>query len=104
MTFSHSDHGLTSSAVSSRTNSRSENERSRSHDGIDNDRMSSRNYVGDGDLRRQDEAKEALLEKAMTEHHSPEPPSQIGIVWTSFWIVVNTLATIGIVGSVPLPQ
>ncbi|KAI0869803.1 integral membrane protein [Hypoxylon argillaceum] len=92
MTFSHSDHGLSSSAISSRANSRS-----RSYDGTDNDRGSARNKVEDGDPRRQDEAEEALLEKAMPEHHVPESPSQTGFARTSFWIVVNTLATIGIV-------
>lgn len=97
MTFSHSDHGLSSSAISSRANSRS-----RSYDGTDNDRGSARNKVEDGDPRRQDEAEEALLEKAMPEHHVPESPSQTGFARTSFWIVVNTLATIGIVCSVPL--
>ncbi|KAI0118832.1 integral membrane protein [Nemania sp. FL0031] len=97
MTFSHSGRGPGSSAVSSRTNSRSENERSNSYDGIENDRMPSRDNVNDVSMRRQDEAEEGLLEKDMTEHHVPEPPSQASLGWTSFWIVVNTLATIGIV-------
>ncbi|KAJ8132853.1 hypothetical protein O1611_g771 [Lasiodiplodia mahajangana] len=97
MTFSHSGRGPGSPAVSSRANSRSENERSSSYDGIENDRMPSRNDVNDGRMRRQNEVEEGLLEKDTIEHRVPEPPSQASLAWASFWIVVNTLATIGIV-------
>ncbi|KAJ8120398.1 hypothetical protein ONZ43_g2886 [Nemania bipapillata] len=91
MASPHSDHGISSSAVSSRANSRSGNERPRSYDGIDTDRLSSHNNIDDVD------PEEALLEKAMTEHQVPETPSRTGFARTSFWIMVNTLATIGIV-------
>lgn len=63
--------------------------------------MSSRNSVDDGELGRQGEVEEALPGEHMTEHHVPESPSRSGFGWASFWIVVNTLATIGIVGSLP---
>ncbi|KAI1190564.1 integral membrane protein [Nemania serpens] len=59
--------------------------------------MSSRNSVDDGELGRQGEVEEALPGEHMTEHHVPESPSRSGFGWASFWIVVNTLATIGIV-------
>ncbi|KAI8950873.1 integral membrane protein [Xylaria longipes] len=97
MSYSHSQHGPNASAASSRTNSWADNERPSSYDELDGDRMSSRNNIEDGGLRRQNELEEALLEKDMTEHPVPEPPSHTSIVWASFWIVVNTLATIGIV-------
>ncbi|KAI0456157.1 integral membrane protein [Xylaria acuta] len=97
MSYSHSHHGPSASAASSRASSRTDNGRPSSYGELDNDRMSSRNNVEDGDLRRQNELEEALLEKDMAEHPVPEPPSQTGIVWTSFWIAINTLATIGIV-------
>lgn len=66
--------------------------------------MSPRNDTNDGGPRHESEADEALLDKTMAEHHAPEPSSQTGFVRASFWIVVNTLATIGIVCIISLPQ
>ncbi|KAI0191460.1 triose-phosphate transporter family-domain-containing protein [Xylaria flabelliformis] len=97
MSYSHSHHGPSASAATSRTNSRADNERPSDCDELDNDRMSPRDNEEIGDVRRQSDLEEALLEKDMTEYPVPEPPSQAGIVRVSFWIVVNTLATIGIV-------
>lgn len=102
MSFSHGHQGPRASGTSSRTNSRPDNERASSYDELDDDRILFRNNIEDGGLRRQNELEEALLEKDMTELPVPEPPSQTGIVQVSFWIVVNTLATIGIVGSILL--
>ncbi|KAI0854732.1 integral membrane protein [Xylaria cubensis] len=97
MSYSHSHHGPSASAASSRTNSRADNERPSDCDELDNDRISPRDNEEIGDVRRQSDLEETLLEKDMTEYPVPEPPSQAGIVRVSFWIVVNTLATIGIV-------
>ncbi|KAI0435122.1 integral membrane protein [Xylaria sp. FL1042] len=93
MTFSHNHSGQTSPQA----NSRAENESTSSYDSIDDDQMSTPNNVKDDSLGRRHEDEEALLEKDMAEHHVPEPQSQTSIVRASFWIVVNTLATIGIV-------
>ncbi|KAI3344060.1 integral membrane protein [Ustulina deusta] len=97
MTFSHSHKGPSISDISSRTNSRADSKRSSSDDGVGDVRMSAPNSDRDGDLGRQHEDEEALLEKDMIEHHVPEPDSQTSLVRVSLWIVVNTLATIGIV-------
>ncbi|KAI0907510.1 integral membrane protein [Ustulina deusta] len=97
MTFSHSHKGPSISDTSSRTNSRADSKRSSSDDGVGDVRMSAPNGDRDGDLGRQHEDEEALLEKDMIEHHVPEPDSQTSLVRVSLWIVVNTLATIGIV-------
>ncbi len=104
MTFSHSHKGPSISDTSSRTNSRADSKRSSSDDGVGDVRMSAPNSDRDGDLGRQHEDEEALLEKDMIEHHVPEPDSQTSLVRVSLWIVVNTLATIGIVGPILLPR
>ncbi|KAI3336748.1 TPT-domain-containing protein [Xylariaceae sp. AK1471] len=93
MTFPH---GHNVSMASSQTESWSEKERPSSYDGMGNDRISLNNTVEDGDIRRQHEDEE-LLEKDVIENHVPEPLSNPDFGWASFWIAVNTLATIGIV-------
>ncbi|KAI1355620.1 integral membrane protein [Xylaria sp. FL0043] len=93
MTFSHNHIGPTSP----RDNGRAEDERTSSHESIDDDRMSAPNNVKDDGRARRHEDEETLLEKDTVEHHVPEPESKTSIVRASFWIVVNTLATIGIV-------
>ncbi|GAP86436.1 putative solute carrier family 35 member E3 [Rosellinia necatrix] len=97
MTFPHNHHGATTSAAPSRTQDDSENERSSSFDGMGSDRITSLNNAKNGSPRHQMEVEEGLLGEQMTEHRIPEPPSQAGLARASFWIAVNTLATIGIV-------
>jgi len=94
MTYPHS-HNL--SVSSSRTDSRSENRRSSSHDAVDKDQIFLNNLGENGSGRREHEDEEAPLEKDKPDH-VPRPPSKPGFVVASFWIAVNTLATIGIVG------
>jgi solute carrier family 35, member E3 len=94
MTYPHS-HNL--SVSSSRTNSRSENRRSSSHDAVDSEQIILNSLAGNGNGRREHEDEEALLEKDKLDH-VPRPPSRPSFVVASFWIAVNTLATIGIVG------
>ncbi|KAI0402601.1 integral membrane protein [Xylaria palmicola] len=97
MPFSLSHSGLSTPSVSSRANSRSENERPCNYPDRDDDRMPFRGDAGDGDSRRPNELEDALFEKAVTEHPVPGPSSQTGFALASFWIAVNTLSTIGIV-------
>ncbi|KAI0528485.1 integral membrane protein [Xylaria digitata] len=97
MTFSHSHNGPNSLTPSSRTGSRAENESDGNYDDVDDNRKPTFNIVKDGGPGHRSEDEEALLEKDTAEHHIPEPPSQTSVVWASFWIMVNTLATIGIV-------
>ncbi|KAK5629701.1 hypothetical protein RRF57_005416 [Xylaria bambusicola] len=102
MTFSHSRNGLSSSATSSRATSRAGNDRTSSYEGRDNDHADILNGINDGDLGRKHADEEALMEKDMIEHRVPTPHSQTSIIRASFWIVVNTLATIGIVGPIQI--
>ncbi|KAI1369070.1 integral membrane protein [Xylaria arbuscula] len=95
MTFPHSRSGLSSSATSSRATSRADNERISSYDAVDSD--SALNVVKDSHPGHRHDDEEALVEKDMIEHRVPTPHSQTSIIRASFWIVVNTLATIGIV-------
>ncbi|KAI0971719.1 integral membrane protein [Xylaria arbuscula] len=97
MVFSHSHDGPGISAIPSRADSRAENERTSGHDSNNYDGMSPHNIVEDDGLGRRYEDEEAVLEKDGMERHAPEPQTQINVVRASFWIVVNTLATIGIV-------
>ncbi|KAI0526580.1 integral membrane protein [Xylaria bambusicola] len=97
MTFSHSRSGLSSSATSSRATSRAGNERTSSYEGTDSDHANVLNSINHGDLGRKHDDEEAPMEKDMIEDRDPTPHSQTGIIRASFWIVVNTLATIGIV-------
>jgi solute carrier family 35 protein E3 len=85
--------------ASSQTDSWSEKERPSSYNGTSNDRISPNETVENGDIRHQHEDEETLLEKDMIENHVPESLSNPDFGRASFWIVVNTLATIGIVGS-----
>ncbi|KAI1176288.1 integral membrane protein [Nemania sp. FL0916] len=93
MAFSNSHHDPGPSVAPSQANSsRSEKQSFSSSDGIDTNQIS-------GGPSRQDETEEALWEKdiAEPEPHLPEPPSRSSLFKASFWIAVNTLATIGIV-------
>jgi hypothetical protein len=66
---------------------------------MDNDRRSFQNTVEDSDARhRHEDDEEALFDKERMEHDVPEPPPQTSFARVAFWIAVNTLATIGIVG------
>ncbi|KAI1427067.1 integral membrane protein [Xylaria sp. FL1777] len=97
MTFSHSHSSPSISATSSQANSRVDNERTGSYDSIDDDLVSARNDVEGLDPGRGPEDEEALVEKDPIEGQIPKPQSRSSIVRASFWIAVNTLATIGIV-------
>ncbi|KAI0804075.1 integral membrane protein [Xylaria sp. FL0064] len=93
MVLSHNHSGPSSP----RANSRAEDERTSSYESIDDNRMSAPSNVKDDGQARRHEDEETLLEKDTVEHHVPEPESKTSIVRASFWIMVNTLATIGIV-------
>ena len=64
------------------------------------DNAQSLSAVGDSGFGRRHNDEEALIEKDMIENRIPTPHSQTSIIRASFWIAVNTLATIGIVGHV----
>ncbi|KAI1824781.1 integral membrane protein [Xylaria intraflava] len=97
MIVSHGHHGPSASVASLRTDSWSEKEGSSGDDGMDNDRLGLHRDAGDYDMKSQNEDEESLLEKDLIGHRVPEPPSKTSLSWVSFWIAVNTLATIGIV-------
>ncbi|KAI8634783.1 integral membrane protein [Xylariaceae sp. FL1651] len=97
MAFPHSHNGRSSSVASSLADGRGEKEGSNSYDGGENDRMSLHVATEEESTRRQHGDEEALLEKGRTDQPVSNPTSQTNYVWASFWIVVNTLATIGIV-------
>lgn len=84
-----------SSAASSSTEIQSEKDISNSFDGADNDRNSLYTVVDDGRARDPEEG-EGLL-KETSNQTDEDSSSDNGFGWAVFWIVVNTLATIGIV-------
>ncbi|KAI0841570.1 integral membrane protein [Hypoxylon sp. FL0890] len=72
-----------------------EKDRFTGFDSLDNDRNSQHTVMGEGNIRDIEEG-DGLLEK-MTDDKAPRSPSKSNFGWALFWIVVNTLATIGIV-------
>ncbi|KAI1335742.1 triose-phosphate transporter [Xylariaceae sp. FL0016] len=96
MTSPRSHNGRAVSIESSSTEGLNEKDRFTSFDGADNDRISQHTAV-DGSTGRLSQEEDGLLEKDMS--HQPAPPSsgQTSFSWAFFWIIVNTLATIGIV-------
>ncbi|KAI1432045.1 integral membrane protein [Xylaria sp. CBS 124048] len=97
MTFSHHHRSPRLSVASLRTDGWSEGEGLNDYDSMDDDRARAHNDVADGYLGHQNEDEESPLEKDLVGHYAPESPSESSLVWTSFWIATNTLATIGIV-------
>ncbi|KAI1484118.1 TPT-domain-containing protein [Daldinia eschscholtzii] len=84
-----------SSTASSSTINPNENERLSSSDGIDDDYKSRNIAIGEGNAGDLEEG-DRLLEKGPGYQATRSPPqSRFG--WAVFWIIVNTLATIGIV-------
>ncbi|KAI1492128.1 triose-phosphate transporter [Biscogniauxia mediterranea] len=65
-------------------------------DPIDNDRLSQHTAVEDGNSRRSGEG-DGLLEKEEDRRAAENGEPKSKFAWAVFWIVVNTLATIGIV-------
>lgn len=72
-----------------------EKDRFSSFDGLDNDHNSQNTVIGEGNVKNVEEGNE-LLEK-MTDDQATRSPSKSNFGWAVFWIIVNTLATIGIV-------
>ncbi|KAI2630482.1 integral membrane protein [Xylaria nigripes] len=97
MTFSPSQHSPGASATSSPTDSRSEGEAPRGYDDMNNDRVHSHSDAEDSNLMRQDVHEESPVEKDIARPGVAESSSEKGLFMVSFWIAVNTLATIGIV-------
>ncbi|KAI1804387.1 TPT-domain-containing protein [Daldinia bambusicola] len=84
-----------SSTASSSTINPNENERLSSFDGTDDDYKSRQIAVGEGNVGDVKE-RDGLLEKG-TGYQATRTPPESRFGWAVFWIVVNTLATIGIV-------
>lgn len=84
-----------SSAASSSTVNPNDNEGFGSFDGIDNDYKSQRIAAGEDNAKDIEEG-DGLLEKG-TDYQATLSPPKSRFGWAVFWIVVNTLATIGIV-------
>ncbi|KAI1467016.1 TPT-domain-containing protein [Daldinia caldariorum] len=84
-----------SSTASSSTINPNQNERLSSFDGIDDDYKSRQIAVGEGNVGGVEE-RDGLLEKG-TGYQITQTPPESRFGWAIFWIVVNTLATIGIV-------
>ncbi|KAI0128881.1 solute carrier family 35 member E3 [Xylariales sp. AK1849] len=91
-----SHNGRSASIASSSTDGHEESEKYRSFDGSDNDRISQHTVVEDSESRDEEEG---LLEK----HADQQPTQQTadekdgGMKTAIIWMVINTLATIGIV-------
>ena len=75
---------------------RGNTERDGSYDGSDNDR-NSQNTVVDRDNSMEESEGDHLLEKDNTEQPSENPQQKASLSSSVTWMVVNTLATIGIV-------
>ncbi|OTA66465.1 integral membrane protein [Hypoxylon sp. EC38] len=84
-----------SSGASSSTEMQSEKDRFGSFDGLDNDHNSQRTVIGEGNIKDVEEGNELLEKMADDQATRTAPKSNFG--WAVFWIIVNTLATIGIV-------
>ncbi|KAI0114985.1 TPT-domain-containing protein [Daldinia grandis] len=84
-----------SSAASSSTVNPNENEGFGSFDGTDDDFKSRRIAAGEDNAKDIEEG-DGLLEKG-TDYQATRSPPKSRFGWAVFWIVVNTLATIGIV-------
>ncbi|KAI0011779.1 integral membrane protein [Xylariaceae sp. FL0662B] len=86
--------GRPPSVTSSSTEGHNDKDRFTSFDGTDNDRVSQHTAVEDGHGRDEEDI---LLEKQTDDHAARNSSSKGNFGWAVFWIVVNTLATIGIV-------
>ncbi|OTA89646.1 hypothetical protein M434DRAFT_398460 [Hypoxylon sp. CO27-5] len=84
-----------SSGASSSTEMQLEKDRFGNFDNLDNDHNSQHTIMGEGNTRDIEESNE-LLEK-MTDDQATRTAPKSNFGWAVFWIIVNTLATIGIV-------
>lgn len=96
MTFLGSRPRRHSFTALSSTENHNGRDRPSSFDGRDDDRDSQNTVVDEGNARDIEEG-EPFLEKGIG-NQTVRNSTRSGFGWAVFWIVVNTLATIGIVG------
>ncbi|CAJ2510145.1 Uu.00g060450.m01.CDS01 [Anthostomella pinea] len=91
----HSGRPVSMDSSSTEGHNEKEMEKISSFDGTDNDRTSQHTAVEEGNMEHSNEDEELLKKDA--DHTKTSLSAQSSFGWALFWIVVNTLATIGIV-------